>query len=178
VHVSLIVEPEAWPVVTLPDGSRWAVSPRQVGPLSLADAVAQAEFHGCELPSPDLVDAVHAAADAKLSPARFIRVHDGSHKQMASPAVLVDQAQKVAAAIAEWERENGPARLVSGPWKDVVRADRDYREAGGRMLLRAGQVGLYGWLRANGTPVQPPYGGHSLGHVDYSQGLRLVRRIA
>jgi hypothetical protein len=41
-----------------------------------------------------------------------------------------------------------------------------------------GKVGIYGWHRLNGEPIQgtTPYFGHAMSWRDYSQGLRLCKR--
>lgn len=55
-----------------------------------------------------------------------------------------------------------PYRLLAGSQKDVVTQD--------------GVLGIYGWHTLGGLPLQPFFSGHARGWIDYSQGLRLVRR--
>ena len=58
--------------------------------------------------------------------------------------------------------------LTAGDKKDVVicRALKD----------RPGRVAIYGWHRTVGQPIQPLYVGHLATWVDYSHGIRLVRK--
>jgi hypothetical protein len=41
---------------------------------------------------------------------------------------------------------------------------------------RPGHVAIYGWHYPNGEPIQPLYTGHVDWYVDYSHGIRPVRR--
>jgi hypothetical protein len=41
-----------------------------------------------------------------------------------------------------------------------------------------GKVAIYGWHRADGTPIQPLYTGHTDAWVDYSHGIRLISQKA
>lgn len=167
----MYVDPGTWPRVEL-DGAVWAVAPRYIGPMSIGSAHETARHHGCELPTPALVDAIWRAADCRLDGARFVRAHDGTPATMSSLPVLAAQDARVQAAIAAWEAAQGhPAVIVAGCYKDVVQR---HPEA----AVGAVQLGLYGWHRADGRPIQPPYWRHALTHADYSQGARLVRRLA
>lgn len=146
------------------DGARWLVSPTYIGPIGIGEAEELANRLGYELPTPGLVDAIWRAADRKIDASRMVRTdHDGTPATMASPEMMRTQAERIA-------REIGDAslgieyRLLAGVFKDVVRDPT------------SGKIGLYGWHRANGTPIQPFYAGHARGWRDYSQGLRLVRR--
>lgn len=156
----IYVDPDTWPRITL-NGVTYAVAPRYIGPLGIGEAEETAAHHGCELPTPALVDAIYTHADCKLDAQRFVRSHDGTLATMAAPAVMLAQANRVQAAIVAWEREHGPAALVAGGFKDVVR-------------LPSGKPGLYGWHRLDGSVIQPAFGGHGRSWRDYSQGLRLT----
>lgn len=170
-----------WPVVEC-SGVRYAVAPRYVPAAAITDVLARQ--NGAELPSPTLVDAIWRAADVRVDFEDLVRTHDGSWAQMASPEVLADQAKRVDGAITiAWlgssKLDTGErALLVAGTHKDVVRAERDYRDKRGILQLRAGALGIYGGHRRDGTVVQPPAGVHGKGYYDYSHGLRLVKRVA
>jgi hypothetical protein len=58
--------------------------------------------------------------------------------------------------------------LVAGGKKDVVITNR--------LLERRGRVAIYGWHHPDGRPVQPLSIVHTDRYVDYSHGIRLVRR--
>jgi hypothetical protein len=59
--------------------------------------------------------------------------------------------------------------LVAGHKKDLVISSR--------LELVPGKVGIYGWHRPDGTPLQPLYAGHANTWVDYSHGVRLVQSV-
>lgn len=146
-----------WPIVEHA-GQRWSVAPIYITPIAIGQAHDVARAMGLALPTPGLVDAIWRAADLRIDAMKMIRRdHDGTPKTMASYEMFVSQATLLA-------REIGgrPYRLLAGYAKDVVNVD--------------GVLGLYGWHRADGSVVQPFYSKHARGWLDYSQGLRLVRR--
>lgn len=145
-------------------GARWQVCPVYVAPIGIGQARDVAAQLGCELPSPGLVDAIWRAADLKIDATKMIvSTHDGTPRTMNSPEVHAKQAEKIAREVGE--RSLGKDFfLLAGAFKDIV--------------VKDGKIGLYGWHRANGTPIQSFFSGHSPAWMDYSQGLRLVRRKA
>lgn len=155
------VELGDWPIVTA-DGVRYHVAPIYIAPIGIGQAQAMADELNCELPSIALVDAIWAAADVRIEP---ITRSTGNGlltdwgASMSSLATFNDQAERIEKAIG-----GRPFKLLAGTHKDVVLSD-------------AGVLGLYGWHRLNGTTIQPFYSKHARGHIDYSQGLRLVRRV-
>ena len=155
-----------WPRVTH-EGLTWAVAPRYIHGAAIGDELARQ--NGCELPTPGLVDAIWRAADVRCDPNRLVRRHDGTHATMSSESVLADQAERVAREIERASvgllRVGGHEPLVACTHKDIVR-------------LPSGQVGIYGWHRLDGSRIQPASGVHARGYVDYSQGLRLCKRVA
>lgn len=143
------------------DGVRWLVSPIQYAPVSAGAALDIVRSLGCELPTPRLVDAIWRAADLKIDATLMVRRHDGTPATMDSAATHAEQATRLERLVGD--RSLGrDFRLIAGAFKDFVVSD--------------GKVGLYGWHRADGTPIQPVFCGHSLSWRDYSQGLRPVRR--
>jgi len=142
-------------------GKEWLVAPDYVGPIGIGEAEDLARRRGCILPTPELVDAIYQHADLKLD-AWKLRRTDFTHwtmAEMAAPAVIADQLERIRAEVAA-----RPFTLLAGSFKDVVRHTD-------------GRVGLYGWHRADGTPIQPFYAGHAATWKDYSQGLRLVKAV-
>lgn len=138
------------------EGATWQVARSYLGPVGIGEAVSIAQQRGCVLPSPALVDAIWRAADLRLDATTLIRT---DHTTMTAPDVLADQAKRIAEMTA-----GKTYRLLAGAFKDVVRHPD-------------GRVGLYGWQRANGSVIQPFFAGHASAWRDYSQGLRLVRRV-
>lgn len=164
------------------DGEVWEVSTVYAPCVAIGEALRLARDAGCELPSPQLADAIWLAADAKLLP--MPRAHDGTPRTMASEDVFLDQQARILGQLEAFPQ----AQLVAGCFKDVV--------------LVGGKLALYGWhvadedaidwmhehpgikLHAAKTAhlgarvVQPVFGGHALSWRDYSQGARFVRRKA
>ena len=141
------------------NGQIWNVAPSYIAPVGIGEAAQIAEVHGAELPTPGLVDAIWKAADLKLQP--LPRQHDGTAATMASKATFDDQYARIQAQIA-----GRGYRLLAGTHKDVVRDPV------------SGKLGIYGWHQLNGVPIQPFFAGHLESWIDYSQGLRLVQRVA
>jgi hypothetical protein len=46
------------------------------------------------------------------------------------------------------------------------------------LVKRPGQIAIYGWHRAIGSPIQPLSTVHGAGYADYSHGIRLVSKMA
>lgn len=182
-----------WTKVTL-DGQEWEVSNEYLYPMGIGEAEKYAADNGYELPTPALVDAIWRAATIKVSPPvrKFVNhqvpdvtklEHDGSPKTMSSPEVYASQDIRVQELIARAKEGNliyqETPVLVAGTHKDVVRCPV------------TGKVGLYGWHSLKGVPiqglyphktpdgkwVQVPFTGHAPSWKDYSQGLRLCRRV-
>lgn len=169
-------DPSWWPTVTL-DGVVWAVAPRQIPGVSIGGARQLAAQNGCELPSPELVRAIHAAADCQLAGGSLFnwpapgspesrRPRSWLDARMNAPEVHAETAARVAAAVEAWRSRHDGAepRLVSGAYKDVVIDSR-------------GALGIYGWPMSNGSMRQGFYARHSPAHADYSQALRLCKRV-
>lgn len=160
-------------VVTDPQGVAWLVARDYIGPVSAGQGEKLAKAAGGELPSPALVDAIWRAADLKvLPPVRS--------QNIVSAAVFADQAQRIKGLVG-----NQPFNLVAGTYKDIA--------------TLGGHAQLYGWhvedsraaefTKKTGVPlhkafsagpgqiIQGPSGSvHSPDYVDYSQGVRLVKR--
>lgn len=157
----------------LPDSSTWprvacggvtyAVAPIYIPFVGIGQAADLAARLGCELPTPALVDAIWRAADLRIDAGHLMRSdHDGTAAGMSSEALLTSQTERLERAVSG--RSLGvDFVLLAGAFKDVVRED--------------GRLGIYGWHRLDGRPIQPFYTGHARGWVDYSQGLRLVRPV-
>lgn len=143
-------------VEVLHKGAKYQVAPVYLAPVGIAEALQIARLNGCDLPSPELVDAIWEQSDLKLSP--LPRKHDGTPRTMSSDEVYLDQHRKIDEQI-----DGRMFRLLAGTHKDVV--------------LKDGKVGLYGWHRPDGSVIQPFYSGHAPAWKDYSQGLRLCRKV-
>lgn len=141
-----------WPIVEL-DGAAYHVAPTYVAPVARKDLLPLLVLHECELPTIALVDAIWHAADLKIAPILRDYTNPRDMLNYASQRDAIDRA------IA-----GRPCTLLAGTHKDWVREGE--------------RVDLYGWHTLQGHPLQPFGTSHGDGYVDYSQGLRLVRRIA
>ena len=142
------------------DGVTWEVRNVYLAPMSIGGAAAHAEEMGCELPTPAMVDAIWLAASLKVDP--LPRKHNGTLAEMATAPVYESQADRIAAQLGYVDFAT---TLVAGTHKDVVRS------------AATKKIGIYGWHHATGKPIQKPYYQHSADWIDYSQGLRLCRRV-
>lgn len=128
-------------------------------PLTPVAAQAIADELDCTLPTPKMVDDIHAASRWKWEPSPI----PPSPAMTTVPVFLRHNAMLLA------QREGTPRRgLVAGTKKDVVIANA--------LFARPGKVAIYGWHHPDGTPIQPLYTGHIAAYADYSHGVRLVRR--
>lgn len=128
-------------------------------PLGPQAAQALAEDLGCALPTPKMVDDIHAAAELKLEPAPI-----PPSPAMTTVPVFLQHNATLLAQRAGWSRGG----LVAGTKKDVVIAKAVFETPG--------RVAIYGWHHPDGKPIQPVYTGHTASWVDYSHGIRFVRR--
>lgn len=81
-----------------------------------------------------------------------------------APATFLQHHRIIEEQLAGTER----GALVAGIKKDVVVTNK--------LLERPNRVAIYGWHYLNGQPIQPVYAGHVDWYVDYSHGIRPVRR--
>jgi hypothetical protein len=126
-------------------------------PMTPMSAQAIADALGCSLPTRKIVDDVYAQADVKLEPrplteareavATFVQHHEIIERQRAGKALGL---------------------LVAGIKKDVVITNR--------LKEKPNRVAIYGWHKLDGEPIQPLTIVHKETYVDYSHGIRLVRR--
>jgi hypothetical protein len=143
------------------DGDTWEVAPNYIPFLAIGDGLPTAQAHGCELPTPGLVDAIWRAADTRVDAITMRRTFRlWTDAEMSSPAVLKDQTERIERSTRVAALRHPPG-LVAGTFKDIVRL--------------GAQVGIYGWHRLDGSVLQPFYAHHAPSWRDYSQGLRLVR---
>jgi hypothetical protein len=126
-------------------------------PLSPATAETLARRLDCTLPTRRLVDEIFRAAPARRIPSPL----PPGPEMTTVPAFLRHQELIQTQIIS-----SPPGTLAAGHKKDVVRTP---------LLTSApGKVAIYGWHRADGSPIQPLYLGHTAAWVDYSHGIRLV----
>ncbi len=107
------------------------------------------------LPTPAMVDAIWRAADVKLQPKPL-----PAGSKMTSMEYFIRHDQIID------DQLSGRSGLIAGHKKDLIRVPADSRN-----------VGIYGWHRLNGVPIQPKnVRSHDRSYKDYSHGLRLIMR--
>lgn len=126
-------------------------------PMTPQTAARIADAFGCSLPTRKMADAVYQAATVKLEPRPLTEARE-------SPATFLRHHRLI-----EGQRAGRPlGELVAGIKKDVVVTNR--------LAERPNRVAIYGWHKPDGTPIQPLTIVHVNTYVDYSHGVRLVRR--
>lgn len=162
-YVGIISAPEgpveSWPVVTC-NGVRWYVSPIYMAPVARVDVAPLCEEWSCEVPTKDLVDAIWRAADLRLDPWKVVRSpnDDANGRSMGA---YHRQREKLERLV-----DGQPYTLLAGSHKDMAIVDSH------------GRIDLYGWHLRTGALIEKGATSHVHDYVDYSQGLRLVRRVA
>lgn len=127
-------------------------------PMSPLTATNIADVFGCALPTRKMVNEIHEAATVKLEPRPLTK-----EREFATSFVEHNK-------IIEGQREGKKlGDLVSGIKKDLIVTNK--------LGERPNRVAIYGWHLKNGKPIQPNYIGHVDWYVDYSHGIRLVKRI-
>ncbi len=126
-------------------------------PMTPQTATLAADAYGCTLPTKVMVDLIHDAATAKLEP-----------QPLGEPRESVKQFANHNAIIEGQRKSHKLGELVSGIKKDIMNSNR-IREKPHRLAI-------YGWHKLDGQPIQPLTIVHHDGYVDYSHGVRLVKR--
>ncbi|MDH7482012.1 MAG: hypothetical protein QHH26_08595 [Armatimonadota bacterium] len=126
-------------------------------PLTPISAQAIADFFKCSLPTRKMVDEIYRQAEVKLEP-----------KPLTEKREAVETFIKHNSIIEEQRKGKPLGALVAGIKKDVVITNLPEN--------RLDHVAIYGWHRLDGTPIQPLSTVHVNWYVDYSHGIRLVKR--
>jgi len=126
-------------------------------PMTPMTAQRIADAFGCALPTRKIVDDVYEAASVHLEPIPLTEDRE-SVATFAKHHELIEQQRK--------GKELGA--LVAGIKKDVVVTNR--------LAEKPNRVAIYGWHKLVGTPIQPLTIVHRDTYVDYSHGVRLMKR--
>ncbi len=119
------------------------------------EAIAQAS--GCELPTRKMVNDIWKAADVHVEPLPMTVGREEPTTWLAH-SVMVDEQ-------VDCEPVDS---LVGGDEKDIVISKR--------VSEKPNRVLIYGWHWTNGKAIQPLTNVHQDYYMDYSHGVRLVRR--
>jgi pimeloyl-ACP methyl ester carboxylesterase len=132
-------------------------------PLTPNTAQKIADALGCVLPTRKIVDAIYRAAPLKLAPAPI-----PPSPAMTTVPIFAQHNETIRVQRAAGMHAHPLGTLVAGHKKDVVITPQ--------LTAKPSSVAIYGWHRLDGTAIQPLYLGHTASWVDYSHGIRLVRR--
>ncbi|MEO7521406.1 MAG: hypothetical protein ABIW79_06270 [Gemmatimonas sp.] len=126
-------------------------------PMSPHTAQAFLDAFGFVLPTRKMVNDIWAAAPTHLEPRPLTQEREASLTFLQHNGITEAQLAGV----------KRPA-FVAGSKKDVGVSNK--------LQERPDRVAIYGWHYVTGTPIQPLYTGHVDWYVDYSHGIRPVRR--
>jgi hypothetical protein len=126
-------------------------------PLTPMAAQPLADFLGCSLPTRKMVDQIYRQADVKIAPKPLTENREALATFVQHNEII--EGQRVGRRL---------GALVGGIKKDVVITNL--------LPQRAHRVAIYGWHQLNGVPIQPLTTVHVDWYVDYSHGVRLVKR--
>jgi len=111
---------------------------------------------GALLPTRKIVKDIWRASPVRLTPHPLFPNKGTNLPQYAEHSRLIDEDLGSAGAML--------GQLTSGQKKDIVISN----------AYKPGRVVIYGWLRPDGTPIQPLSNIHGDFYVDYSHGVRLI----
>lgn len=126
-------------------------------PLTPMAAQPLADWLGCSLTTRKMCDDIYKQADVKLEP-----------RPMTQDRESVETFVKHNSIIEQQRKGRRLGALVAGIKKDVVISNL--------LQEREHRVAIYGWHQLDGKPIQPLTTVHVDWYVDYSHGIRLVRR--
>lgn len=126
-------------------------------PMTPQTAARIADAFGCALPTRKIVDEVYRAAMVKLEPKPMTEERESAATFLRHNAII--EEQRAGKKLGE---------LVAGIKKDVVVSNR--------LAEKPDRVAIYGWHKPDGKPIQPLTIVHRDTYVDYSHGVRLMRR--
>lgn len=126
-------------------------------PMTPYTAQAFCDAFGFVLPTRRMVNDIWTAATTHLEPLPLTEAREASNTFLQHHHLIERQ-------LAGTPRD----AFVAGTKKDVVVTPL--------LSSKPGKVAIYGWHYTTGAPIQPLYTGHVDWYVDYSHGIRPVRR--
>ena len=127
-------------------------------PMTPYTAQAFCDAFGFVLPTRKMVNDIWTAATTHLEPRPLTVERESPLTFLQHHRIIEDQLKGIVRGA-----------FVAGIKKDVVVSNK--------LLERAQRVAIYGWHYTSGQPIQPVYAGHVDWYVDYSHGIRPVRRM-
>ena len=126
-------------------------------PMTPMTAARIADAFGCALPTRKVVEEVYTRAPVKLEPNPLTENREAAATFLRHNAMI--EEQRAGRKLGE---------LVVGIKKDVVVSNR--------LAEKPNRVAIFGWHKLDGKPIQPLTIVHVASYVDYSHGVRLVKR--
>jgi len=126
-------------------------------PMNPYTAQAFCDAFGFVLPTRQIVNDIWAAATVHVDPRPLTEERESPRTFEQHHRIIEEQLRGMARGV-----------FVAGHKKDVVVSNK--------LLERPERVAIYGWHYPSGQPIQPLYAGHVDWYVDYSHGIRPVRR--
>jgi hypothetical protein len=126
-------------------------------PMTPYTAQAFCDAFGFVLPTRKMVNDIWAAATVHVEPRPLTQARDSAPTFLQHHRIIEEQLAGMARGA-----------FVAGIKKDVVVTNK--------LLEKPNRVAIYGWHYVRGEPIQPLYTGHVDWYVDYSHGIRPVRR--
>jgi hypothetical protein len=124
-------------------------------PISPQSAQTISDAFGAMMPTVKMVEDITKAAKVRLEPQPLTEDRDSVAAFLKSNVLIEEQRA-------------GQTSLIAGIKKDVVLTNR--------LNEKANRVAIYGWHHHDGKPIQPLTIVHVNWYVDYSHGIRLVKR--
>lgn len=149
IHAFYFVKPDFLRVGTDEDFIRVPMQPKTAQRI--------ANRLGAFLSTPKISDDIYKTADVKLEPIPLTENRETSNTFFYHNDLIEKQRA-------------GRNALIAGHKKDIVLSPKIVQDS------RLDREALYGWHKFDGTPIQNVYVGHIDWYVDYSHGVRLVRR--
>jgi len=126
-------------------------------PMAPYTAQAFCDYYGFVLPTKKMVDDIWRAAPVHVEPRPLTKDRDSTLTFLQHNGIIEEQLAGQPRGV-----------FVAGIKKDVVVSNK--------LLERPNRVAIYGWHYLDGRPIQPTYAGHVDWYIDYSHGIRPVRR--
>jgi hypothetical protein len=131
-------------------------------PMTPYTAQAFCDAFDFVLPTRKMVNDIWAAATTHLDPRPLTQEREAPQTFLQHHRIIEGQLD----SIAGFARASA---FVAGNKKDVVVTNQ--------LMGKTNKVAIYGWHYPNGQPIQQVYTGHVDWYVDYSHGIRPVRRL-
>ncbi len=127
-------------------------------PMAPSTAQAFCDAFGFVLPTRKMVNDIWQAATTHVEPRPLTEQRDSPLTFLRHDRIIKEQLKDVPRGA-----------FVAGIKKDLVVSNL--------IAARPDRVVIYGWHYLTGEPIQPMYSGHVNWYVDYSHGIRPVRRM-